>query len=48
MKGKERNPRNPWERNHPAVLGTITGQDRKQLDDLKAMREASRLYREEK
>lgn len=48
MKGTERNPKDLWKRNHPAVLGTITGQDRKQLDDLKAMREASRLYRREK
>lgn len=49
MKGKERNPKNPWERNHPAVLGTITGlRDRKQLDDLNAMKQASRLYRGEK
>ena len=46
MKGKERNPKDLWKRNHPAILGTITGlRDRKQIEDLKDMREGSRLYR---
>lgn len=45
----ERNPNDLWKRNHPAVLGTITGlRDRKQAEDLKDMRQASRLYRGEK
>lgn len=49
MKGKERNPKDLWKRNHPAVLGTITGlRDRKQLEDFKAMQQANRLYRGEK
>ena len=49
MKGTERNPKDLWKRNHPAVLGTITGlRDRKQLEDLKAMRESSKLHRREK
>lgn len=49
MKGKERNPKNLWKCNHPAILGTITGlRDRKQVEDFKAMQQASPLYRGEK
>lgn len=49
MKGTERNPKDLWKRNHPAVLGTIIGlRDRKQLADFNDMKKASRLYRGEK
>ena len=49
MKGKERNIKDLWKRNAPAVLGTITGlRDKKQLDDFNDMKKSSRLYRGEK